>query len=880
LTGSKFVRADLHVHSRSDEPAAPLPSIDDFLSMAKERGISIIGITDHNSVDRVDVALQSGARLGITVLPGIEVTTHEGHLLALFAPEDLGSLKEFASKGQLRLEEDVRDKVVRSTRSLLDLVNEIGSRGGLAVPAHVDGDGGVAGLMNAKSLASLLMSPNLSALEFATKTGLETYFTEVDRDDARRAAWLARQQVPELRYRGLARVMSSDAHSPDKVGLERSSRTLTRLRLDQPTYAAIRNAIVNSPRARCKAEVVLPPSYPRLLTARFEGGFLDGVTVEFNSNLNCIIGGRGSGKSTVLLAIRAALDALDVEQSNDDPDAPDRMPDQTTVDFIDETGSQRRAFRQRDRTPVDSETGAPIQLLVEGLAQGESGMLAREYQTSPAALVAFLDQFVDIEAHQDKEEQTLRDLKDNEPLVTGSNEGINRIPQLEEDVKALETQLAAAQKSQLDRVAAWAGWLASEAPFLERLLAEIESLASFGSDGHAIALPDLAREFGVDLNRADLKRFVEGPRGLPALVSELAEARATARKSASTTLKTAATQARAALSQWQAHHRELNERLNAKRKELEGLGLKVEADAVMKIAGRLEQNRKLLAQLKARRDQYRQLLRQRDQLVSALHSNREALYERRRASLRSLVAMANRASHGPIIHIKCERAAIRTPWKDWITGHFYSRSPRADRIAEAMTPIEMAKALLAGQEHLRSFTMGTGERCFSDADISEHAEGARTWVSIFELEIMLLSDRIRLQLEEPGTGQRRDFDHLSEGQQRSVLLSLMLCAEGRAPLILDQPEDHLDAPYVATALVGHLEAVKERRQVIVATHSANLTVLGDAELVIPMRAEAGRGFPVDAGAVDNAVTRDRVCELLEGGLDAFRRRAARYGLRV
>ena len=45
--------------------------------MAKERGISIIGITDHNSVDRVDVALESGDRLGITVLPGIEVTTHE-----------------------------------------------------------------------------------------------------------------------------------------------------------------------------------------------------------------------------------------------------------------------------------------------------------------------------------------------------------------------------------------------------------------------------------------------------------------------------------------------------------------------------------------------------------------------------------------------------------------------------------------------------------------------------------------------------------------------------------------------------------------------------------------------------------------------------------
>ena len=74
---------------------------------------------------------------------------------------------------------------------------------------------------------------------------LTGYFTEVDPDEAR----LARQQVRDLRDRGLARVMSSDAHSPDKVGLDRSSRTLMRLRLDQPAFPAIWNAIVNSPRA-------------------------------------------------------------------------------------------------------------------------------------------------------------------------------------------------------------------------------------------------------------------------------------------------------------------------------------------------------------------------------------------------------------------------------------------------------------------------------------------------------------------------------------------------------------------------------------------------------------------------------------------------------
>jgi predicted ATPase len=144
---------------------------------------------------------------------------------------------------------------------------------------------------------------------------------------------------------------------------------------------------------------------------------------------------------------------------------------------------------------------------------------------------------------------------------------------------------------------------------------------------------------------------------------------------------------------------------------------------------------------------------------------------------------------------------------------------------------------------------------------------------------MRLEDRVRMEVHEVGGAANREFDQLSAGQQRSVLLSLILCAHERDPLVLDQPEDHLDGEYIASALVGHLEAAKERRQVILATHSANLTVLGDAELVVPLYADAGHGAPRDAGAVDRPATRDRVCALLEGGADAFQRRGLRYGFR-
>jgi predicted ATPase len=155
----------------------------------------------------------------------------------------------------------------------------------------------------------------------------------------------------------------------------------------------------------------------------------------------------------------------------------------------------------------------------------------------------------------------------------------------------------------------------------------------------------------------------------------------------------------------------------------------------------------------------------------------------------------------------------------------------------------------------------------------------RTWDDLFTLETMRLDDRPRIEVQERGNPTRKPFDLLSAGQQRSVLLSLVLCAERDEPLIIDQPEDHLDAEYIASGVVRHLEAAKERRQVIIATHSANLTVLGDAELVVPLHVEDGRGCPSDIGAVDRPATRQRVCKLLEGGVEAYRKRGERYGFR-
>ncbi len=121
-------------------------------------------------------------------------------------------------------------------------------------------------------------------------------------------------------------------------------------------------------------------------------------------------------------------------------------------------------------------------------------------------------------------------------------------------------------------------------------------------------------------------------------------------------------------------------------------------------------------------------------------------------------------------------------------------------------------------------------------------------------------------------------DRLSPGQRSSAMLPLIALAED-APLVIDQPEDNLDNRLVGHVLVDILAALKERRQIIVCTHNPNIVVSGDAEQVIVLRAESNRKGELDTtGSIDSGEIVSTVIDLMEGGREAFKMRRERYGM--
>jgi hypothetical protein len=75
-----------------------------------------------------------------------------------------------------------------------------------------------------------------------------------------------------------------------------------------------------------------------------------------------------------------------------------------------------------------------------------------------------------------------------------------------------------------------------------------------------------------------------------------------------------------------------------------------------------------------------------------------------------------------------------------------------------------------------------------------------------------------------------------------------------------------------------LRQAKERRQIIVVTHNANIAVLGDAEQIIALKSTSDKSSIVASGSIDDAVTRKACCQILEGSEEAFKRRARIYGV--
>lgn len=157
-------------------------------------------------------------------------------------------------------------------------------------------------------------------------------------------------------------------------------------------------------------------------------------------------------------------------------------------------------------------------------------------------------------------------------------------------------------------------------------------------------------------------------------------------------------------------------------------------------------------------------------------------------------------------------------------------------------------------------------------------ESFREHIDPLNLEVVPIEDRILIELN-VATGAEANFKdaaELSRGQKCTALLPLLL-ARRATPLLIDQPEDNLDNHFIYETVVETIQRLKGQRQMVFITHNANIPVLAEADLIVVLNSDGKNGYIEKMGTLDEC--RDEIIDLLEGGSEAFELRRKRYAKR-
>ena len=410
----------------------------------RTESIQVVGLADHGSVADAEIMRKVLVDAGIVVFPGFEVaTTEKVHWVCLF-PEDISEQKLERYLGNLSLtnpEDGVRPSKFGG-QQLLQCVEDLG---GFCFAAHATLD---SGLLNGK-FNNLWVDARLRAAQIPGN---------ID-DLPPEYKPIALNKNPDYkRDHPMALINAKDVAKPDDLCNPRAS---TFIKMTRPCFASFLMAF-KDPESRVRLSDDLQERfYSQIDSISIEGGYFDGLSAIVSGHLNAVIGGRGTGKSTLLECLRYAMD---VPHKSEDAitqgdqivkenlgkaggrvilklrSAANHMKPYTVIRrygepprVIDEQGNESRLHPGRDLLPG-----------IEIYGQNEIYELAR----SPGALTRVLDRFLPESAeHQARLYSALRKLRENSERLAKAQEKkdeierhIAQLPKLEEQVRQLKEQ--------------------------------------------------------------------------------------------------------------------------------------------------------------------------------------------------------------------------------------------------------------------------------------------------------------------------------------------------------------------------------------------------------------------------------------------------------
>lgn len=886
--GSRWWRVDLHAHSPASydfrtDGTATADAARRWMESARDAGLHAVAVTDHNSSQFVPALQQAAAEVenAPVLFPGVELTASDGsHLLLIVDPcAGQKNIDDLLSRMKIAVEE--RGKTNGRTPQSVEAILANCGAGELVIAAHANQSAGLLQHTGQQRIAEL-RDPRLAAVE-------------VNPDTAFDESWLDGSKA-EI-GREISQIWASDSHSFDDLGTR-----YTWVKMTEPTLEGLRLALSDgsdSLKPARKQDAENPNAHAEMAIEKItiydtkHIGRPSPTEVRFNPWMNAIIGGRGTGKSTLLDLFRKSM----------------RRDGELDNAGIGQEGSLRTLFNDRMSVPATRSDGGllteesrvevvyrkdgdrfliswnqdgsaqPITRLSNGDSNAERGNISERFPVriysqkqlfalaqNPDAILAVLDDTREVDgADTSRELQRLagrylalraearqalthaRELPDREASLVDVQRKLDLLQQ------GGHAEVLRLYRSRRRTDGTWKAVHAASEQGLDAVGEAVDAMAvsdmnlPTGGDDATQALQRAHQSLHqlIEDFRNKMLDGIEDVRGRLAVVLQGADA-----------------------NQWSAavDASEAAYQITVSQLEEEGIADPIEYGELVERARGLEAE---IEKLGTEEQRARRLEGEADAVLAEYREAQRQLSVKRRD-------FARHAS-GDTLRVEVNRFAEHSDLAEKLADILGVEAFNDDRkmIAERIRPSGESGWDWGSLDNvvgaMRAFQSGeTGSWDTKDARFATRLKGLPA-ERIDRLALYLPRDVLQVEFRSGNSAPWRPMAQGSPGQQTAALLAFVL-GFGSEPIVLDQPEDDLDSTLIYELLVRRFRETKPARQLILVTHNPNIVVHGDAEYVLSLDVKGSRTAISCEGGLQEQDVRKEICRVMEGGREAFESR--------
>ena len=862
--GNEWIRADFHLHTKSDKEfkyeGEDNSFATDYIEKLNSEGIKLGVITNHNKFELGEFkALRKKAKkVGIGLLAGVELSVNDGsngiHTLVVFSDEWISDGQDyinnflnvtFSGKTPSQYEQENS----RSNDNLLETLKKLEGydKKFFIIFAHVEAPSGIWKEVAGGKMEEMAKNPLVK--KYCKGFQKVRTINNPDKVNKEKVTSWWKESYP-------AEVEGSDPKKISEIGRGKNCF----INIGDFTFDAVQYALSDYVfRVSLEARNARH-SYIR--SVRYDGGLLDGVRIPLSPGLNCIIGIRGSGKSSILESIRYALDIPMGDSPQDQKYKDSLLPHilksggKITIEAVDKHGENYEISRILKSSPDVYQSGKHVpEVAIIG------NIITNPLYFGQKDLAASGDGF----GHDLVEKIVGDDLVEIRKIISQRKADviscIDNLSSLQEDVDQLESDRSdlITVKFKLEQL--------DKHGIKEKLTKQVDfdndtqyfSETEKNITDKKVILFESRDEFLTTLSEIQKKESGSNQVKIDSFLKKINE------------LKDIVNEA-------SPHFRSIEQKLIEITVDKESLDK--EKDGLKESFAEIE--RELVKELEAKEihsvkpNEYLDLSIRKTDLesnIKSLESKTGTLVDKKNLLLTSITEL-NLAWHEEFKIIKIALGKINSAQEALFINALFKGDK--DSFAEAL------------EEHLRGhnirkdsyIAVSTRYNDFGEIykDIDNAKLEAKSKSEEFKSQY-LLSLKELLISQVPNTYdvtyREKPLRSHSLGQRASAMMLFILSQNENDLLLIDQPEDDLDNQTIYEDVVKLVRKMKPNQQFIFATHNANFPVLGDSDQLISCELSENK-IDLHIGPIDNKISQQKIVKVMEGGAEAFNRRKSIY----